>query len=87
MFNRHPGAEEIREWRVRRSQGEEEMEEGLIWRSHSKRVAVQTETVDLLVGSMVGKRAVKVKVVKRHFAETSVVQRWGSDIYPDEYEE
>ena len=81
VFSRHLGVEEVMEVERR---GADEKEVGWIWRSHANRVPVKTATTGLLVRSMMSDRACKSKTVKRHFAETSVMQRWGGDVYPDE---
>ncbi len=79
VFSRHLGVAEVEERR-----GWDKKKAEWIWWSHANRVPVQTDTTDLLVRTMMSERAGKSKAMKRHFAETSVIQRWGGDIYPDE---
>lgn len=74
IFSRHPVLGEIRPRRIQSLR--------YIWWSYSRRIVVNTPTTDLMAMSMMQSRALKSKTLKRHYAETTLPERYGGDIYP-----
>lgn len=76
-FFRHPRDEEVQlDYRMN--------ELRYIWRSHSGRIPVETPTTRLLVSSMIGRRLMRRKIFKQHYFETTLQDRLGGVVYPEE---